>query len=347
MLVLLLVLCASGVHAQEATESEKQAYCRHVQDVAEAERTIDAGLGAFGRLGQSDSNPTVKQAVVGASKSLSKHLQGDSVTRAAVIECELYGHSLDVALFVKYKLATIDRQVAAHRALGLQGLLDILDESIAAAEWRRQAGDATVGDLLALTQQRLQIHSQYVAEKEAAVQPEPPALPDIDVEEALRQIDDLTFQLHQELDHKLALQVWDVALIGGMQKPLAGEPAGSSTGYQPFVSVTFTYNFNEGAYKRRLDTATASLMELRRKQNDELAHQVSTLRKSLADIMNLQKSMLPQAQAQRQQFSESLERLRLVGTAEAVKMRSQMRIALAMATMEEDLINFKLGLLSK
>ena len=55
----------SGAQAQDGTEREKQAYCQHVQDVAAAERTIDTGLSGFGRVGPSDSNPTLKQAVVG------------------------------------------------------------------------------------------------------------------------------------------------------------------------------------------------------------------------------------------------------------------------------------------
>ena len=84
-----LLLCAWGTAgAQTSADAEKQAYCQYVQDQADAERTLDTGIEGFGRFGQSDSNPELKQVVVGLSKSLSRHLQGISASRAAQLECE-------------------------------------------------------------------------------------------------------------------------------------------------------------------------------------------------------------------------------------------------------------------
>lgn len=343
---LLLTILATSVFAQTPNADEKNAYCQYVKDVGDAEKTLDSGIEGFGRMGQSDTNPTLKQAVIGVSKSLSKHLQGNSAIRAAALECELYDHSLDVERIVKYKLPFIENQVTLQRITDLANVLSILDEEIAATEKRKRAGNATVADIVALTQQRMEIYHQYTTAKSEAAISQFPEIPQINVEQALHQVDDLTLELQEELNHKQALQAWDVSLVGGMQKPISGQPFGTSTGAQPFVSLTFTYNFNAASYKRKLENSTSSLMEMRRQQNDELSHQAFVLQQSISASLAAEKSVLPQLIEETNRLSSDLGSLREADSTEALRMKSLIRVSLAIAAMEAHLARFKITLLS-
>ncbi|TCG09277.1 hypothetical protein BZM27_06460 [Paraburkholderia steynii] len=103
--------------------------------------------------------------MAGLSKSLSRHLQGISASRAAQLECELYSRTLSVDRFVKYGMPSIDRRIAVQQAADLKDVLDILDEEIAAADKRLRTGNGTLSDLLTLRLQRDQMSTQYVAAK--------------------------------------------------------------------------------------------------------------------------------------------------------------------------------------
>ncbi|AUT75715.1 hypothetical protein C2L64_46130 [Paraburkholderia hospita] len=343
-----LLLCAWGTAgAQTSADAEKQAYCQYVQDQADAERALDTGIEGFGRLGQSDSNPELKQVVVGLSKSLSRHLQGISASRAAQLECELYGRALSVERFVKYGMPSIDRKIAVRQAADLKDVLDILDEEIAAADKRLRTGNGTLSDLLTLRQQRDQMSTQYVAAKIESTSAQVPDVPQVDLKQALAQIDETTLDLQDELNHKQKLQAWDVALVGGMQKPISGTAMNTSTGYRPFVSVTFTYNFNAVSYGHKLDNATRSLMTMRRQLNDELAQKVDGLQKSMAERLNVQKESLPQLLDEQSRLSGEYERLRTLDSPEALRMKSQIRVSLAMAAMKVHLARLQITLLSQ
>ncbi|WP_238268904.1 hypothetical protein [Paraburkholderia terrae] len=345
--MLLLGMLNTAANAQTSADAEKQAYCQYVQDQADAERTLDTGVEGFGRLGQSDSNPSLKQVVVGLSKSLSRHLQGISATRAAQLECELYSRTLNVDRFVKYGMPSIDRQVAIQQVADLKDVLDILNEEIMSADKRLQSGNGTLSDLLTLRQQRDQVAAQYVAAKtEVASQPIP-EVPHIDLKQAIAQIDDTTLDLQSELNHKQKLQAWDVSLVGGMQKPISGAPVNTSTGYQPFVSVTFTYNFNAASYGRKLDNATRSLMTMRHQLNDELAQKVDGLQRSMAERLAVQQENLPQLLDEQNRLSDEYERLHTLASPEALRMKSQIRVSLAMAAMKVHLARLQITLLSQ
>lgn len=337
----------AAAHAQTSSETEKQAYCQYVQDQADAERTLETGVEGFGRLGQSDSNPSLKQVVVGLSKSLSRHLQGVSATRAAQLECELYSRTLNVDRFVKYGMPSIDRQVAIQQVADLKDVLDILDEEIASADKRLRSGNGTLSDLMTLRQQRDQVAAQYVsARTEVASQPIP-EVPSVDLKQALAQIDETTLDLQNELNHKQKLQTWDVALVGGMQKPISGTAVNTSTGYRPFVSVTFTYNFNAQSYARKLDNATRSLMTMRHQLNDELAQKVDGLRRSMAGRVAVQQENLPQLLDEQTRLGDEYERVRALTSPEALRMKSQIRVSLAMAAMKVHLARLQITLLTQ
>jgi len=333
--------------AQTSSEGEKQAYCQYVKDQADAERTLDSGVEGFGRLGQSDSNPSLKQVVVGLSKSLSKDLQGRSATRAAELECELYSRTLSVDRVVKYRMPSIEKQIAAQQAADLKDVLDILNEEITSTEKRLRTGNGTLSDMLTLRQQRDQVSTQYVAARTDVASQQIPDVPQINLKEAMTQIDESTLALQDELNHKQKLRAWDVSLIGGVQKPISGAPFNTSTGYQPFVSVTFTYNFNAMSYGRKLDNATNSLMTMRRQLNDELAQKVDGLQKNMADLLSVQNEVLPQLIDEQVRLSEEYERLRKLDSPEALRMKSQVRVSLAMAAMKVHLARLQITLLSQ
>ncbi|MEV8472321.1 hypothetical protein [Ralstonia sp. UNC404CL21Col] len=119
--IFLIGVCATWLaHGQTVAEREKQAYCQYVMDGAAAEKTLATGVQGLGRFGQSDSNPTEKQAVVGVSKSLSKHLQGNAAMRAAELDCRLYAQTVDLGRAVKYRMAAVDRDVATQAATAEQ-----------------------------------------------------------------------------------------------------------------------------------------------------------------------------------------------------------------------------------
>jgi hypothetical protein len=174
-----------------------------------------------------------------------------------------------------------------------------------------------------------------------------PDVPQINLKEAMAQIDESTLALQDELNHKQKLQTWDVSLIGGVQKPISGAPFNTSTGYQPFVSVTVTYNFNAMSYGRKLDNATNSLMTMRRQLNDELAQKVDGLQKSMADLLSVQNEILPQLIDEQVRLSEEYERLRKLDSPEALRMKSQVRVSLAMAAMKVHLARLQITLLSQ
>jgi hypothetical protein len=346
LIFVLLSALNAEANAQTSADAEKQAYCQYVEDQADAERTLDTGIEGFGRLGQSDSNPSLKQVVVGVQKSLSRHLQGLSVTRAAQLECELYSRTLSVDRFVKYGMPSIDRQIAVQRATDLNNVLDILNEEIASAEKRLRTGNGTLSDLLTLRQQRDQVSAQYVAAKTEVASGQIPDVPRVDLKQALAQIDETTLNLQDELNHKQELQTWDVALVGGMQKPISGTAVNTSTGYRPFVSVTFTYNFNAVSYGHKLDNATRSLMTMRRQLNDELTQKVDELQRSMAGRLSVQKESLPELLDERNHLSDEYEKLRALDSLEALRMKSQVRVSLAMAAMKVHLARLQITLLS-
>ena len=329
-----------------SNEAEKQAYCRNVEDTAQAEKLLNSGITGSARLGQSDVNPKTKQAVIGVTKSLSRHLQGNSALRAAVLECRLYGRSLDVQRIVQYKMALIDKQVAERQVLELQRLLGVFDQELDAAQKRKVAGNATLADVMALTQQRLQLYNQYSAVRSSAMLPIP-QVPDINPEDALREVDDLTRALQEELNYKQSLQAWDLQLIVGMQKPILGSADGSAARTAgPFASLNFTYNLNAMAYARKLAESVESLMELRQRQNEGLAVQVRALEKNIADSLTVQKDLLAEIRAQIERLKADFTRLSGLRSVEAMRMMMQIRLNLATARMQERLARFKIRLLS-
>ena len=338
----LMGLCvASLAHGQTVAEREKQAYCQYVTDGAAAERTLATGVQGIGRFGQSDANPTEKQAVVGVSKSLSKHLQGNAALRAAELDCRLYAQTVDLTRNVKYRMAAVDREVATQRVLDLQRILQTTDEEIVQANARKRSGNATLADEVSLTQRRQQIYSQYMSARDDANKPGIPEVPSVDLGAAIQSIEALTLDLQDELNRKQKLQAWDLSVVVGMQKPISGQPSGSSSNARPFASLAFTYNLNAIDYGRKLEAATASMMTLRREQNDELFHQAEVLRKTIDETQNLLHASQPTLDAEVDRLKEELASVRDIDSAEAWRVRAHVRLNLMTAEMDQRLTRLR------
>ena len=338
----LMGLCvASLAHGQTVAEREKQAYCQYVTDGAAAERTLAPGVQGIGRFGQSDANPTEKQAVVGVSKSLSKHLQGNAALRAAELDCRLYAQTVDLTRNVKYRMAAVDREVATQRVLDLQRILQTTDEEIVQANARKRSGNATLADVVSLTQRRQQIYSQYMSARDDANKPGIPEVPSVDLGAAIQAIEALTLELQDELNRKQKLQAWDLSVVVGMQKPISGQPSGSSSNARPFASLAFTYNLNAIDYGRKLEAATASMMTLRREQNDELFHQAEVLRKTIDETQNLLHASQPTLDAEVDRLKEELASVRDIDSAEAWRVRAHVRLNLMTAEMDQRLTRLR------
>lgn len=338
----LMGLCvASLAHGQTVAEREKQAYCQYVTDGAAAERTLATGVQGIGRFGQSDANPTEKQAVVGVSKSLSKHLQGNAALRAAELDCRLYAQTVDLTRNVKYRMAAVDREVATQRVLDLQRILQTTDEEIVQANARKRSGNATLADVVSLTQRRQQIYSQYMSARDDANKPGIPEVPSVDLGAAIQSIEALTLDLQDELNRKQKLQAWDLSVVVGMQKPISGQPSGSSSNARPFASLAFTYNLNAIDYGRKLEAATASMMTLRREQNDELFHQAEVLRKTIDETQNLLHASQPTLDAEVDRLKEELASVRDIDSAEAWRVRAHVRLNLMTAEMDQRLTRLR------
>jgi hypothetical protein len=101
------------------------------------------------------------------------------------------------------------------------------------------------------------------------------------------------------------------------------------------------------SYGRKLDNATNSLMTMRRQLNDELAQKVDGLQKSMADLLSVQNEILPQLIDEQVRLSEEYERLRKLDSPEALRMKSQVRVSLAMAAMKVHLARLQITLLSQ
>lgn len=345
--ILLIGLCtASLAQGQTAAQQEKEAYCRYVMDNASAERSLATGLQGVGRLGQSDSDPTEKRAVVGVSKSLSKHLQGNSAVRAAQLDCQLHDRTLDLERNVRYRLAAVDRAVAEQRASALLGVLELVDEQITQTEARKRVANATAADLLLLKQRRRQIYNDQLTAKQAANQPGIPAVPVVDLTETMRTVEELTLALQGELNHKRKLEAWDLSIIAGMQRTLSGQTAGDAVGTRPFASVAFTYNLNAADYSRKLETATASLIAMRKTQNDDLFQQTAALQHTLSEEQALTHGALREVDAEVVQLKEDLASLRNIDTAEAWRVGRQIQLNLATAEMERRLLRLRAELLT-
>lgn len=344
--VILLVLCAAyPAYAQSSSEAEKQAYCDYVTAEAKAERTLDTGLQAYAQIGQTDSD-AAKQTVVGIQKSLSKHLQGVSATRVAVHECELYRARHDVELATRYRLASIDQRIAQMRVTDLKDVLSIADEEITATRKRVDAGDATIADVMALTQQRQALFIQYRAAQSAVATQVIPELQPLNLNQSLAQIDDATLALQDELNHKAELQTWDVALLAGAQTPFGRIPAGASTRTQPYAALTATYNFNATAYRRELGDATTALIEMQHQQNDELFQKVYALQTAMADSLKAEQDNLPALEDDTRRLNDQYTRIRSIDSPESLKIRPTVRISLAVAAMELHIARYKITLLS-
>jgi len=342
----LIGLCAvSLAHGQTAAEREKQAYCQYVMDGAAAEKTLAAGVQGIGRFGQSDANPTEKQAVVGVSKSLSKHLQGNAAMRAAELDCKLYAQTVDLDRNVKYRLAIIDREVAAQRAQDLQRILQAIDEEIAQANARKRSGNATLAEVVSLTQLRQQVYSQYLGARDDANKPGIPEVPSINIAAAIHSIEALMLDLQGELNRKQKLQTWDVSVVVGMQKPISGQLPGSSSNAKPFASLAFTYNLNAAEYGRKLEAATASMMALRWEQNDQLFHQVDVLTMTVTETQNLLRASQPTLDAEVDRLKDEFASVRGIDSAEALRVRAHLRLNLAMAEMDQRLSRLHASLL--
>jgi|GEM_PF-1171770 hypothetical protein len=338
---LIAVCAASFAHGQTVAEREKQAYCQYVMDGAAAEKTLATGVQGLGRFGQSDSNPTEKQAVVGVSKSLSKHLQGNAAMRAAELDCRLYAQTVDLGRAVKYRMAAVERDVATQRVQDLQRILQTTDEEIVQANARKRSGNATLADVVSLTQRRQQIYSQYMSARDDANKPGIPEVPSVDMDAAIQSIETLTLDLQDELNRKQKLQAWDVSVVVGMQKPISGQPSGSSTNARPFASLAFNYNLNAIDYGRKLEAATASMMALRREQNDELFHQVDVMRKAIEETRNLLRTSQPTLDAEVNRLNEELASVRDIDSAEAWRVRAHLRLNLMTAEMDQRLARLR------
>jgi hypothetical protein len=88
-------------------------------------------------------------------------------------------------------------------------------------------------------------------------------------------------------------------------------------------------------------------MEMRRLQNDGLTRQVYALQKSIFASLKMQQGSLIQIAKQLDSLNTSLNGLQKLQTAEALKMKSQININLAIAKMEDHLAKFRIELLSK
>jgi hypothetical protein len=353
---------ASSVTTSTSSETEKQAYCQYVQDTAEAEDRLDTGINTSGRAGKSDTNSGNNEISIAVSKSLSKHLQGNSALRIAKLQCQLYSQNLDLQNVVKYKMPLIDQMVAKQQVIELENILHLLDDQTAAAEKRKGTGNATIADVMTFMQQRSQIYDQYSAAKISAVIPHLPDIPKIDVEKSMHEVNVLTRTLQEELNHKQALQAWDIAFIAGMQRAFAGEVGTFSTEAPPltgqsipynintrtstFAFLSFSYNINMEPYKHKLAASVTSLMKLQQQQNDGLTRQVQFLQKSISDSLDIQKNSLGQIDQQIDYFNTDLKRLQGLQSIEAFQMRSQISINLAIATMEDHLTRLRIKLLS-
>jgi K+-sensing histidine kinase KdpD len=223
-------------------------------------------------------------------------------------------------------------------------------------------GNATLADVIALMQQRQQIYGQYITAKNSAIIPSIPAIPQINVTKAMHQVDDLTRALQAELNHKQALQAWDIALIAGWQKSTSGQAGSFSATIPPygfqsipytvnsqsndFINLTFSYNINMEPYKHKLADSVDSLMAYRRQQNDGLNQQVKNMQKNISDNLELQRNSLIQIDQQVDHLTADLNRLQGLDSIEALRLRSQIRISLAIASMEDHLARFTIKLLS-
>jgi hypothetical protein len=258
----------------------------------------------------------------------------------------LYRETVDVDRATKFTSIWIDQQVAAQRAAGLKEILRAVDEEILQTQRRRSAGDATVADVLGLTERRAALFAQLDAAELTAAQ----ALPEwtrLDLAAALRDIDQMTLELQDELNHKQRLQAWDVALVGGFMKPYGDVPDPAGTRTQPFVALSVTYNLNAPAYRRRLDASAASLLEMRHAQNDDLFQRVAALETSMTRDRAIEQEHIPTLEAEQLRLSDEYSHLEAIESPEGWRMRASTRISLAATVLELRLARLRLRLVSE
>lgn len=342
-----LACCAFSVHAQTVSESEKQAYCVYIEDQAKAEKTLDTGVQFYGRVGQSDtSSDNTTNAVIGAQKSLSKHLQGRSATRVASLECDLYRETLDVDRATKFAFLAVTQRVGAERSQALTDVLRIVDEEIAATRRRRKSGNGTLEDLLSLTERREAVFALFILAQTDAAQAVPDWHP-VNLKQAMDHIDGTTRSIEVELNHKQALQTWDVALVGGFLKPIDGSPVYMSTKTQRFVALSVTYNFNARAYGRQLDETSTALLALRHQQNDDLFQRVVVLEKTVAQNLAIDQESLPTLVDDADRLGVEYAKIKKIDSPVALRIRAKLRIGLALATVELRMARLRISLLSQ
>ncbi|MGI4858644.1 MAG: hypothetical protein ACRYHA_17335 [Janthinobacterium lividum] len=341
----LLLFSACGVRAQTTIDSEKNAYCRYVETAADAEKTLDTGLQAVGGVGQSDNESNATQAEVGIRKSLSKHLQGNAAVRLAALECELYDKRLDVERIVKYKMSFIDSRVALQHVSDLIAVLGIVDEELAAAQKREHAQDATLADVMTLKQRRAEIFEQYLSARASVAGIDFPPLSDGNLEQSLIEANELALQVQKERHRRDALQSWDVSVGAGLRRTLAGDAGGSANGLRPFVTLNFTYNFNARAYRQKLDDSAAAFMTLSHEKDDALTHQVAVLQERIAASLAEQEALLLMRHEMTNYWNAQFRRIATLTSPDALRLRAQIRINLAMAAMNEHLSRYKIAFL--
>lgn len=315
------VAAALALGVAWAHGSETQTYCALGKARAQVQSELLKAPESYGQIG--DPSTSARALTLGIRKSLARDVQGRLIDRIAEAQCAAYASQRELAEQIDGVASRAESKAIEAKQALLQRALDAAQENAVQERTLFASQNATIADMRVSYDMRDRLRSdlEVMAGRRSILRDQLPAST-----EPLHAIvaRGMAAQAEvAELQADLASQSgWDLVVAAGARKDLA------SGAHANFVGVTASRSFGYAASRQAAAEVGRLTTQLLKEERSGAYQQLLRAVSSVTGVHAAQEALRSGLRARRVELDESLQRVAYIETAQAERLRRQLRVEL-------------------
>jgi hypothetical protein len=291
------------------------------------------------------------QALFGVQDSLASYFKSKTTMQIARENCDLYRSASAAQSKIQYALPALEKQALMHRVSLLQDASKDLDILMSEQTERVRAQVMTRPALYNLQVAAFSLASSLAdTGRRVAEVFVPESLSAEPINALILQKEESELQLAKATNRLVSEGNWDITASAGVHQQLWGAASTTSTdysGFGPFATIRFSYNFGRRAINRHLDRASEAYAEWKKQQPSEVTQSAAALREQIKSCIQVEEYVRRTLLQRQADLTDNLHVLEGVDTAQAEDFRDRLLADRLLLRVELEDVDFRLATLKQ
>lgn len=323
-------------------QSEKESYCRYIEQQAEAQ-AVQLRTPQF-ETGITPNQGTKSQVIAGLNGSISDWRKARFTQEIARQNCQAYETTVDTQKKIQYSIAALEKDALSHRLSLLGEASNKIDKIIQDNGQLLQAQNLTIQSVYTVeaVQSRLFLDESHTQASMASLYVPELSKSSIITLVVLKNVGNT--QIEHAQNQLIKANNWSLNLRAGMRhdaSPLLQNNAG------PYVGFNFTYNLGHKHVNDHLARSEDSLREWKSTEYGNIEANAEILHQTLVQSLSAQTSALAQLSTRSKLLADRLGSVQDPQTTAAIVFRNQLTVDQILLTVEIRDVEFRISQLQQ